>query len=181
MSKKDLIDDAEKSEFREAMGNVAPIEQNKHHHQKKLAHPKPQHHHDPEPSPSQNFYVSSLDYLADEQWVAGDTVLYFHRPGLQHKLLQKLRTGKINITARLDLHRMLADEACAAIERFIENCHQQHQRFACIVHGKGHRSADKPVLKNIVNQSLRQQHYVVAFHSAPPNDGGTGAVYVVIR
>jgi DNA-nicking Smr family endonuclease len=51
-----------------------------------------------------------------------------------------------------------------------------------IIHGKGNTSLGKmPVLKGRVNSWLRQKNEVLAFCSARPNDGGTGAVYVLLK
>ena len=55
-----------------------------------------------------------------------------------------------------------------------------------IIHGKGMHgsgsiaSRDVPVLKNLVDRLLRQRADVLAFHSAPPAQGGTGAVLVLL-
>ena len=50
-----------------------------------------------------------------------------------------------------------------------------------IIHGKGRYSAEGvPVLKNLVDRMLRQRADVLAFHSAPAAQGGTGAVLVLL-
>ncbi len=50
------------------------------------------------------------------------------------------------------------------------------------MHGKGHGSLHKlPVLKTKVQGWLRQRDEVLAFCSARPVDGGTGAVYVLLK
>jgi DNA-nicking Smr family endonuclease len=51
-----------------------------------------------------------------------------------------------------------------------------------IIHGKGLRSRHKgPVIKTKVNTWLRQRDDILAFCSARPVDGGTGAIYVLLR
>jgi DNA-nicking Smr family endonuclease len=51
-----------------------------------------------------------------------------------------------------------------------------------IIHGKGLSSAGKlPVLKGKVDAWLRQMDAVLAFCSARRNDGGTGALYVLLK
>jgi DNA-nicking Smr family endonuclease len=51
-----------------------------------------------------------------------------------------------------------------------------------IIHGKGYGSYQKqPVLKAKLNSWLRQHEHVQAFCSARASDGGTGAVYVLIK
>jgi len=50
-----------------------------------------------------------------------------------------------------------------------------------IVHGKGLRSGHRgPVLKAAVSAVLRRTGAVLAYVSARPVDGGTGAVYVLL-
>jgi DNA-nicking Smr family endonuclease len=55
-----------------------------------------------------------------------------------------------------------------------------------IIHGKGSHgpasiaSSGMPVLKNLVDRLLRQRADILAFHSAPPAQGGTGAVLVLL-
>jgi DNA-nicking Smr family endonuclease len=51
-----------------------------------------------------------------------------------------------------------------------------------IIHGKGNGSVQRrPVLKGKVNHWLQQRDEVLAFCSARPVDGGTGAVYVLLK
>jgi DNA-nicking Smr family endonuclease len=77
---------------------------------------------------------------------------------------------------------MNATDARAALKDFLFNALSSHMRCIRIVHGKGRRSGPRgPVLKNLVNRWLRQIDAVVAFGSARPNDGGSGAVYVLLR
>lgn len=55
-------------------------------------------------------------------------------------------------------------------------------RVVRIIHGKKNSSEGKmPVLKGKVNSWLRQKSEVLAFCSARPNDGGTRAVYVLLK
>ncbi len=110
-----------------------------------------------------------------------DSLLYV-RPGVQKSLLRKLRRGQFSRSGSLDLHGMTADEARLAIGRFLAEHREDARRCVRIVHGKGHRSADqRPVLKQMVNHWLPQRDDVLAFCSAPDNDGGTGAIYVLLR
>ena len=50
------------------------------------------------------------------------------------------------------------------------------------MHGKGLRSGPAgPVLKNSVQHWLSQWDEVLAFVSAQPRDGGSGALYVLLK
>lgn len=111
----------------------------------------------------------------------GDELLY-SRPGLQHTVMRKLRRGQYAIEAQLDLHGNTVPEARERVNTFIHNMRALNKRCVRIIHGKGKSSEGKlPVLKGKVNAWLRQKDEVLAFCSATPNDGGTGAVYVLLR
>ena len=112
---------------------------------------------------------------------SGDT-MEFARSGIAPRTLTQLRRGTIAHTATLDLHGYQAKPAQLALHEFLRWCATQDQRCVRIIHGKGRGAHDAaPVLKSIVNHWLREQAQVLAFCSAPPNDGGTGAVYVLLK
>lgn len=113
--------------------------------------------------------------------VSGDDSIHFHQIGIQRRIRSQLRQGKLPIEATLDLHSHTADEAIRATGDFLEKCHELKKRIACIIHGKGRGSTQAPVIKNTLNTYLRHHPYVLAFHSARPKDGGTGALYVLLR
>jgi DNA-nicking Smr family endonuclease len=82
----------------------------------------------------------------------------------------------------LDLHGMTVETAHKALTKFLADCCLMNRKCVRIIHGKGHGSDKKmPILKNKLNQWLRQHDDIIAFCSAQPNDGGTGAVYVLIK
>jgi DNA-nicking Smr family endonuclease len=106
----------------------------------------------------------------------------FLAPGLQYNVLKKLRKGRYGLDAEIDLHGLTSAEAKHQLLHFLHNCIQEGCRCVHIVHGKGYRSADNlPVLKNNINLWLRRHKDVQAFCSAPPKDGGTGAVFVLLQ
>ncbi len=111
-----------------------------------------------------------------------DAALQFSRPGIQHKVLRKLRRGPSGHSAELDLHGMTVPVARQALLNFIRDCRLQRLRCVKIIHGKGLSSPDRqPVLKTRTNSWLRQCGDVLAFCPARPEDGGAGAVYVLLK
>ena len=111
----------------------------------------------------------------------GDELLYY-RPGFQKQAFRKLRQGKFKIEAELDLHGMTAETAKQELTAFLRYCGARNQRCARVIHGKGHGSKNRqPVIKNKLNHWLRQRNDVLAFCSARPMDGGTGAIYLLLR
>ena len=108
--------------------------------------------------------------------------LNFSRSGVQPATLKKLRQGKLAIDNSIDLHGLTIDEARQYLLEFLGECEADGSRVILIVHGKGYSSPGaKPVIKPLVNRWLRELSSVLAFASAKPADGGTGAVYVLLR
>jgi len=165
-------------EFRRAVGPVRKLQHDKVTPPRKAVAPRPRQR---EREPPANDFTRYRDTLGDQPVRAGD-MLYFARPGLQQRQLQRLRRGQLAIGAELDLHGMTAAEARARLGEFVTYCAAQHVRCARIIHGKGFGSTDSaPVLKNRLNAWLRQHPDVLAFSSAQPRDGGSGALYVLLR
>ncbi|SFM96189.1 DNA-nicking endonuclease, Smr domain [Dokdonella immobilis] len=111
----------------------------------------------------------------------GDEILYL-KPGHPARLLKQLRRGHFSIQAEIDLHQMSVAVARAAVAGFIDEAIRHREYCVRIVHGKGLRSAARgPVVKRMTEQLLRRRNDVVAFASALPAQGGTGAVLVLLQ
>lgn len=124
---------------------------------------------------------TELSMNCKEQYGPEDKLSYAGS-GVQHKVLQKLKRGQLPIEAALDFHGMMAEEAANQLSWFLGECHARGIRVVRIIHGKGHRSQDNvPILKNLLNQWLKDRPDVLAFCSAQPRDGGAGAVYVLLK
>ncbi|HEY6131539.1 MAG TPA: DNA endonuclease SmrA [Halioglobus sp.] len=111
-------------------------------------------------------------------------VLAYKRPGVQNGVFRKLKQGRYETQSRLDLHRMTAEIARREIFEFIEESYQLGLRSVLVIHGKGASRTDRDrssILKGCVDHWLRELEIVQAFHSAQPQHGGTGAVYVLLR
>lgn len=119
--------------------------------------------------------LDAVDLLA-----AGD-VLSHRRDSVPPRVFQRLKRGQFSAQDELDLHGATALQAEGLMRQFLAEAHQHDQGCVRIIHGKGARSdAGAPVLKNVVDRVLRQRADVLAFHSAPPAQGGTGAVLVLL-
>lgn len=107
--------------------------------------------------------------------------LLFLRNGFQRRLLTRLRRGQYSISDSFDLHHMNEATASDAIMAFLDQ--SLDSGFGCvrIVHGKGLRSRNGPVLKLLTRRLLSRHPAVIAFASCKPSDGGTGAVSVLLR
>jgi len=122
--------------------------------------------------------------LADEPpdpALAGGEELVYQRPGVQPAVVRRLRRGEYRVEREIDLHGLTVAEAKQALRQFLIDALERHVRCVRIVHGKGLRSGHRgPVLKAAVSAILRRTGAVLAYVSARPADGGTGAVYVLL-
>ncbi|MFT6255043.1 MAG: DNA-nicking Smr family endonuclease, partial [Granulosicoccus sp.] len=132
---------------------------------------------------AQSENVSLTDPLVNNGVVQleANALLAYQRSGVQHGVYKQLRTGKYAIEARLDLHRMTAEQARLTIYQFVHDCIAHDIRCALITHGKGEGRANPAVLKSLVAHWLPQITPVLAFHSAQKHHGGTGATYLLLK
>ena len=172
------VDEDALSLFRETVGFVHPVRQDSAHCPTTK----------PAPVPAQR--------VADERQVVRDMALglheteiletgdglYFKRDGVQSRLFQKLKRGQLKLESELDLHGMTIAVAKEAVAIFLTKARQTNWRCVRIIHGKGYGSPKGvPVLKSRINNWLQQRDEVLAFCSARQIDGGTGAVYVLLK
>lgn len=164
--------------FREAMADVKPLEaQNEFIHPPQRRRYQKEHALDDEWENSFGFSDSEL-----EMEVNREGTIRYCETSVRPTDFQKLRKGQMPVENSLDLHGFNIDEARETLAQFIDYVSLVNARCVRIIHGKGHHGdEDTPILKNHVNHWLRQHPNVLAFHSCPANDGGTGAVYVLMR
>ena len=120
-----------------------------------------------------------LDPLTSIVDIEPPEIISYCRAGVQHGVFKKMRLGKYDLQARLDLHRYSVEQARSAVWKFIGDCRQKGARCALIIHGKG--KLKPAVLKSCINHWLRQLHDVLAFHTAQKHHGGAGATYILIK
>ena len=114
--------------------------------------------------------------------VTVDGILSFQRAGVRIQVMRRLRRGLYPIDDELDLHGLTQSAARNQLADFIVRSRDGGLRCVRIIHGKGYRSGARgPVLKTAVNLWLRRHMDVMAFVSARAIDGGTGAMYVLLR
>ncbi len=165
--------------FRQTIGKVQLVKQDKVAlHEQRQSKPKPY----PKPL-AVNFDTSlSSRRMEDLETVGLHDSMNFLSAGLQNNVLKKLRRGYFGIDAEIDLHGLNSSDAKRQLLHFLHNGVEEGCRCVHIVHGKGYRSLDNlPVIKNELNRWLRQHKDVQAFCSANPKDGGTGALFVLLR
>ncbi|MDX2346702.1 MAG: Smr/MutS family protein [Legionella sp.] len=117
----------------------------------------------------------------DDSDIQAETCLSFGETRMQAKQFKALKQGKIRPDIKLDLHGLHIDQAEDELLACIQDAREQQIRCILIIHGKGGRFHGASTLKTHVNNYLKQLSDVLAFHSATPRDGGTGALYVLLR
>ena len=172
------IDDDEAALFREAVGEVRPVQDDRIEKTHQAPSPRPSKLIEDE----EKALADSLSDHYDPEEIQPGDILSFKRSGIQNQQFRKLRSGHFSVQAELDLHGFILEDARRALLQFIRESQKSGFRVVRVIHGKGHRSSNTgPVLKPMVNNWLRQCDEVLAFHSAQPRDGGTGAVYLLIK
>lgn len=152
----DILSEEDRALFRKAVNDIRPVPENR----KSATNPIPA------------IYLS--DYCTET--LGPEATLSFHHSGISEKRLRELKQGQIARQARLDMHGLKPEAAKEVLLHFLTLELTSEPPCILIVHGKG-----KAVLKNLINSWLKQIPQVLAFHSALPKDGGTGAVYVLLK
>ena len=124
--------------------------------------------------------VNFLDLENIEMVEPGDTIGN-KKPGVQNGVYKKLRQGKYPSENHLDLHKTTVKQAQKQVLNFIEDSRKKNYRCVIITHGKGVHSKTPGKIKSHVNHWLQQIPEVLAFHSTLAKDGGSGAVYVLLK
>jgi DNA-nicking Smr family endonuclease len=124
----------------------------------------------------------SLEAPPHDVEIANGGVLLYRHPSVTRKTLRRLARGGVSIQGEVDLHGLNSAEAKQALKDFIEHSRVRGHTSVRVVHGKGLGSGHGgPVLKRKVDHWLRRWEPVLAFVSARQTDGGTGAVYVLLK
>ena len=105
-------------------------------------------------------------------------------PGLDKGLSRKLRQGRLDVGARLDLHGLRQDDAQKELEEFLERAYNAGKRCVLVITGKGTLSQGGGILKKMVPHWLNElpnRGRILSFAHAKPRDGGTGALYILLK
>lgn len=180
-SDKSKITEEEKSLFRDEMQNVTPMNDTDRLSRQQRPHParsiKIQTRH-----PTHSNDVELLNPKAEDINIASEQLISYADNGVRPQQLRRLKRGQIAMEQRLDLHGKTVAQARSLLLRHIEQLQRQHVNTLLIIHGKSlQTNQQKPIIKNHVAYWLRQHPAVLAYTSAQPQDGGAGAVYVLLR
>lgn len=158
------INEEDSALFRSTVNNNTPIDKDKTH--------QPNHANKQEP-------FKAYSYITEANLLGADVVKHA-QSGVSSKIIKKMKRDNIEHIPVLDLHGQSVVEACESMSQFIY--HHQKKSLIHIIHGKGYHSEHgMSVLKTQVVSFLKQHPSVMAFNSCPDKDGGTGAVFVLMR
>jgi DNA-nicking Smr family endonuclease len=166
------------AEFSELMGDAQPLN-SRQRHQKKAPHKR-------RPGSSQiQGYRRAQEPEPDvdvDTSLDNTSALVFFRPQVTRNTQRQLRRGKIAVQDDIDLHGMTIAQAEPELSNFIQESLHYGLHCVRVVHGKGLSSAGgEPVIKPNVNRWLRQWSDILGFCPALQQDGGSGAVYVLLK
>lgn len=175
----DSLSDEDKALFHEHMRAVKPL----HGQDKRIKASKPDLprrviRKTPSHSRETNDYFLS-DFISEP--VLSNSNLSYCHPSIPRQRFRELKEGRIPYQGQLDLHGLQVDKARDSLYHFIKAQIEKSRRCVLIIHGKGGHEGAPPVIKNLVNRWLPQFEEVLAFHSALAQDGGSGAVYVLLK
>jgi len=178
MSAKKTVSESDMALFREAVGEVRSVADDR-------VHQRPRRPERPLARSTErddrDVMATLLDELSDADFLETGEHLAHARPGVQKSVLRKLRSGRYAVQSEIDLHGLTVAEAKTELGAFLVEAQQRRHLCVRVIHGKGLRGADgQPRLKPAVNAWLQRNRRVLAFCSARVQDGGTGAVYVLL-
>jgi DNA-nicking Smr family endonuclease len=105
--------------------------------------------------------------------------------GLDAKIFRKLKNGEFSVQGHLDLHGMNTDQARFAVMDFLRRSYMEGKRCVLLIPGRGRNS---PLGQGVLRQELTTwltqaplKRIILAFTTALPRHGGSGAVYLLLR
>ncbi len=114
-----------------------------------------------------------------------DEYIQGHVQGINSKTFRKLKSGNLSVQAHLDLHGLNALQARVRLLNFMREHYINNKKCLLLITGRGRNSPmGTSVLRGEVQAWLTREplkRIVLAFCSAQPRHGGTGALYVLLR
>ncbi|TPH17953.1 endonuclease SmrB [Litorilituus lipolyticus] len=171
-SPKHTVSENDKMLFSDAIGKVKPMVVDTIHPVKKSSKPKT--HFDDK----KNHQAKAEFHFSDEfePNLNKKGPMQYVRDDVDSFEVKNLRRGYYAPDLILDLHGLDQHQAKKEIAALLFACQKEHAQCICIVHGIGSN-----ILKNKVPHWLVQHPDVMAFHQAPLEWGGNGALLALIE
>jgi DNA-nicking Smr family endonuclease len=123
--------------------------------------------------------TAQMDITFSDEYIEGSVT------GFSRKLMRRLKKGRFPIQDYIDLHGLKKREAEIRLRDFLLKSQRLGLRCVLVVHGRGLNSENNiPVLKERLPVWLNRgpiKKIVLAFSTARTYDGGTGAIYILLR
>jgi DNA-nicking Smr family endonuclease len=174
-------DEPDEDSFRQAMAGVRELPEFQ-----RLSHKPPKKAKRPPPHSAVHLdsFLHETDCHLDVNFRDTDEYMSGYRRGIRPEICDAMHEGKIPAQDCLDLHGMTVEEARLAVEMFIRDARHRGLRCVNVIHGRGLRSPDGPVLKTELFQWLEAgslRKWVMAYATAPKRNGGPGATYLLLE
>lgn len=178
MAARRKITDEDSSLFRDAVGDVKPVADDRVDEPRRPPRPAVRQ----AERDDRSVMAALLEELSEVDFLETGEHLAWTRPGVQRAVLKKLKSGRYSIQGEIDLHGLTVEEARVELSGFLAAARAERRLCVRVIHGKGRMGGDRvPRLKPAVNGWLQRNRGVLAFCSARISDGGTGAVYILMR
>jgi DNA-nicking Smr family endonuclease len=172
MKLKNVLSNDEKALFKDSIGKVKPMLQDK-----VVPTKKPTKHGIIQHKTSNKKQLAEFHFSDEfEPYLNEHGPVKYVRDDVDSFEAKNLRRGQYRPDLILDLHGLDQHSAKKEIAALLYACQKEHAQCICIIHGIGSR-----ILKNKVPHWLVQHPDVMAFHQAPLEWGGNGAVLALIE
>ncbi len=178
LSPDEALDPEDRALFRESVGDVRPLASDRAVPDRPAPEPVA-HQRRRETEQARQDLASGM---ADPEPAETGEEVFWCRQGLQRRVRRQLRSGHFPVEAALDLHGLRVEEARQSLGTFLQRALAQDHRCVRVIHGKGRGSPlGQGILRSRVQSWLARREEVLAFASCIRSDGGTGALYVLLR
>jgi DNA-nicking Smr family endonuclease len=120
-----------------------------------------------------------------EKWLASEEAWKYYDKGEefedQEEPAPRSRLRRLPPEAHLDLHGLTRDEALRRLDRFIKESVRRELKKVLIIHGKGNHSREGAVLRNTVQEYLRDSPLAGETGNPGRELGGSGATWVLLK
>lgn len=125
--------------------------------------------------------VTLPETFEHEMTITSESKISYGLESLSSSHQTRIQKGEVKIDAKIDLHGLDRFEAQERLQRFISHAKVHHNRYLLVIHGKGGKHGDIPILKQHIFYFLKLCPHILALQSAHPKHGGTGALYVILK
>ena len=115
------------------------------------------------------------------QPIQGNLPVSFSHPSISSQRRKKIFAHPFKPDRCLDLHHLSAQEAYLSCQYAISQCQQANLRKLHLICGQGHHSYGRSKLKGICVIVLYHSPSILAYQSAHPSCGGTGAIDIFLK